>query len=389
MFFRAKAYILPLLILTVLIGCVRSPAYSETPKAEDVLKKKQAELNSVYDELVKNRRKLRETKEQEQNVIQRLFVINHEINRTGKQLGRANVQIKNNEQRIGYLRSTLVVAQKKMENRSELLRSRMREIYKNRGVNLLELLLTSDTLGDFISRTYFFEKVLGRDSTLLTAVKQEHKQITENKKEIETVTQNIKGLARDIAEKKSQMEQQADEKKKLYGELEERRKEFEARIAAQEETSKQIEALIKKILADRASKGVASPHGSGSFIWPVRGRLTSLFGYRRSPFSGRSHMHTGLDIANSYGTPVQAADGGEIIFAGWWDGYGKAVIIDHGKGISTLYGHMSRIYVQKDQNIQKGHVVGLIGSTGFSTGPHLHFEVRKAGAVQNPLKWLP
>jgi murein DD-endopeptidase MepM/ murein hydrolase activator NlpD len=87
--------------------------------------------------------------------------------------------------------------------------------------------------------------------------------------------------------------------------------------------------------------------------------------------------------------PIQAADSGEVIFSGWWDGYGKAVIIDHGKGISTVYAHMSKIYIQKGQTAVKGQVIGLLGSTGYSTGPHLHFEVRKNGAPQNPLRWLP
>ena len=99
-------------------------------------------------------------------------------------------------------------------------------------------------------------------------------------------------------------------------------------------------------------------------------------------------MHTGLDIANKHGTPIRAADAGEVIFSGWWDGYGKAIVIDHGRRTTTVYGHMSRIYKKVGAIVAKGQTIGLVGSTGYSTGPHLHFEVRKNGKPVNPIKFL-
>jgi murein DD-endopeptidase MepM/ murein hydrolase activator NlpD len=120
----------------------------------------------------------------------------------------------------------------------------------------------------------------------------------------------------------------------------------------------------------------------------LEGRITSRFGYRRDPFWGGRHMHTGLDIANSYGSQIKAADSGEVIFAGWWDGYGKAIVIDHGRSTTTVYGHMSRIYKQVGAVVAKGQVIGLVGSTGYSTGPHLHFEVRLNGKPVNPEPFL-
>jgi murein DD-endopeptidase MepM/ murein hydrolase activator NlpD len=95
-----------------------------------------------------------------------------------------------------------------------------------------------------------------------------------------------------------------------------------------------------------------------------------------------------LDIAAPYGKPITAADKGEVIFSGWWGGYGKALVIDHGRGYTTVYGHMSRIYMQAGQTVDKGQVIGLVGSTGFSTGPHLHFEVRVNGRPVDPSQFL-
>jgi murein DD-endopeptidase MepM/ murein hydrolase activator NlpD len=117
--------------------------------------------------------------------------------------------------------------------------------------------------------------------------------------------------------------------------------------------------------------------------------FTSVFGYRRNPFNRRrGSYHTGIDIAAPYGTQVQSADGGEVIFTGWWDGYGKAVVIDHGKGFSTVYGHNSRIFVQVGQKVAQGQVIAAEGSTGYSTGPHVHFEIRVNGKPVDPAPYL-
>ncbi|MCX5749856.1 MAG: peptidoglycan DD-metalloendopeptidase family protein [Candidatus Saganbacteria bacterium] len=378
-----------LLFLCVLLFIFTGSALCAAADPKDELKDKQKELNRIYQELLINKRKLESTKEKERDVVERLVIINRELKKTKGQLGRAQYQIQKNESRLGYLKVSLEEAKRKLDERNGYLKNRIREIYKNGGINYLDMLVSSDTLADFINRTYFFEKVIGRDAGIVNEITTEHTKIKTDKTELEGVTADIKKLAQYIGNKKQNIEKQAEEKKELHKELEQQRIEYEKKVAVLEETSNQIEQLIRKMIAERAIRGGVSPHGTGNFIWPVRGRITSPFGYRRSPFWRMSHMHTGLDIATSYGTPIQAADGGEVIFSGWWDGYGKAVIIDHGKGISTVYAHMSRIYIQKGQTVMKGQVVGLIGSTGYSTGPHLHFEVRKNGTPTNPIRWLP
>lgn len=366
-----------------------TPAFCATHEAKDALKEKQQQLDEIYKRLEYSKHKLAETKQQEQSVISKLFIINRDLKQTKGQLSRAQYQIQRNESKIGYLQGTLQEAKTRMETKSAVFTKRINEIYRTGGVNFFGLLLTSDTLADFISRSYFFEKIMGRDMDIVNQIIQEHTKIKQNKNELEGLTTEIKKLARTIQGKKTYIENLAEEKQKVYKSLEQRKKEYEKNVAELEQSSREIEQWIKKIIAERQAKGLAVPHGTGTFIWPLYGRITSTFGYRRSPIWGMGNMHTGLDIATSYGTPIRAADGGEVIYSGWWRGYGKMVIIDHGKGISTLYGHMSRIYAQKDQKIGKGQIVGLVGSTGWSTGPHLHFEVRKQGTPQNPIRWLP
>jgi len=123
-------------------------------------------------------------------------------------------------------------------------------------------------------------------------------------------------------------------------------------------------------------------------VWPVAGRLTSGFGNRMHPILGYVRFHSGIDLAASNGTPIYAADGGQVLQTGYSGGYGNSILIYHGGGFATFYAHLSGYAVSNGQMVTKGQVIGYVGSTGWSTGPHLHFEVRINGAAQNPLGYL-
>lgn len=135
--------------------------------------------------------------------------------------------------------------------------------------------------------------------------------------------------------------------------------------------------------AARAAVAPSRGRTGGGYVWPTRGSITSPYGYRW----GR--LHTGIDIANDTGTPVMAARRGRVAFAGWRGGYGYAVLVDHGQGVHSLYGHLADFAVQAGNYVQPGQVIGYVGSTGYSTGPHLHFEVIVNGQPVDPLDLLP
>ena len=148
-------------------------------------------------------------------------------------------------------------------------------------------------------------------------------------------------------------------------------------IAALQAGSANIAARIRSA----GSHSSATPSVAG-LIWPIQGVLTSPFGMRW----GR--MHEGIDIGAATGTPIYAAAGGTVIYAGWESGYGNLTVIDHGNGLATAYGHQSKIAVSNGQTVSRGQLIGYVGSTGHSTGPHLHFEVRANGTPVNPLSYL-
>ena len=128
--------------------------------------------------------------------------------------------------------------------------------------------------------------------------------------------------------------------------------------------------------------------GTGQLSWPCSGVITSPYGYRTHPIFGRTIYHSGIDIGVAYGTPIHAADSGTVIYSGWISGYGNAVIIDHGGGMQTLYGHNQSLNVSEGQSVSKGAVIAFAGSTGNSTGPHCHFEVEINGQAVDPMGYL-
>ena len=184
---------------------------------------------------------------------------------------------------------------------------------------------------------------------------------------------------------RQQVRAESDQRTRLLSEVRSRKAEFEAQIAALQAESSAITELLK---ARQAGQSLAVS-GKGVLAPPIPGaRITSSFGPRTHPIFGDVRVHTGIDFGAGSGTPIHAAGDGEVVFAGPRGGYGNATIIDHNGSLATLYGHQSRILVGEGQHVTRGQVIGLVGATGFATGPHLHFEVRVAGAPVDPLSYL-
>ncbi|MBI5078463.1 peptidoglycan DD-metalloendopeptidase family protein [Candidatus Saganbacteria bacterium] len=349
----------------------------------------QQKLLEIQKKLEESKKKLDETKQKEQQALSKLVVTKKKLVVTQKNLNQANTKIMLNQGQIQKLSVDIKETSETLDTKARILSSRVKEIYKNSSVNYLELLFSSTSMSDFINRFYFFSKIVERDTGLIQGITKDYYALSRDKKVLTEKTDQIKELATEIAQEKQEISKQADSMNELYGDLQGRRARYEKEVAEFEKSSAELEKVIISKIAERRKQNVAVTGNTGSFDWPLRGRITSVFGPRRNPFWRGTHMHTGIDIAAPYGETIKAGDGGDVIFAGWWDGYGKAIVIDHGKNISSVYGHMSRLYVQVGNSVKKGQIIGLVGSTGYSTGPHLHFEVRVKGKPQNPYGYLP
>jgi murein DD-endopeptidase MepM/ murein hydrolase activator NlpD len=289
----------------------------------------------------------------------------------------------------------LRAAQRSLHLHDELLNRRLVDIYEHGDESYLNVLLSARSFSDFVERW--------EDLRLLIAANEQA--VRQRKLDEERVAAIQAALQATDLELQQQQQQQQQARDQLSGLAAERRNlvalaaaqkaHASLQVAQMEDLSAaeeaQLEALIREkereLEAERRASGIAGNEGEGAagmFSWPVTGTITSPFGWRSNPFGGAPEFHQGLDIAAPTGTTVTAAAGGTVIMAQWYGGYGNYILIDHGGGYSTGYGHLSAIYVSVGQKVARGQAIGAVGSTGESTGPHLHFEVRFDGKPIDP-----
>ena len=246
-------------------------------------------------------------------------------------------------------------------------------------------LLKSDDLNEFFDRRTRLKLVYQADRQHLEELQITANKIKQQKQAIEKQTQQIARLQEQIRSQQADLEKQVAIQQELVGQLEGDRANLDALRMKLAEDSQGIGLMIQKRMAnsDRNLFG-----GTQTFTAPHSGKLSSKFGWRRHPIWGGKRLHSGIDFAGEYGSPIYAADRGTVILAQWYGGYGKTVVIDHGRGMTTLYGHTSKFYVREGQPVEQGATIAEVGSTGFSSGPHLHFEIRKEGQPVDPLQYL-
>ena len=288
---------------------------------------------------------------------------------------------------IQTTQAQLEAAQKRLDARERILHKRLRDVYIHGKLNYVEVVFGARNFADFVNRLEFLKRIVSADLELITAIKQERAIILEKQHELELQRKELDEL--EAQAKKTQREIESRKQDQLII-LE--RLSYEKSLAEQsyQELQQQSNAIEARIRA-RQSQGAGSSqavHGTGQFIWPVSGPITSPFGYRTHPIFGTQIFHSGLDIGVDTGTPVAAADSGVVVEADWLGGYGYAVIIDHGNGLSTVYAHNSELLVSAGQAVSQGQIIAYSGSTGYSTGPHVHFEVRENGTPVEPLNYL-
>ena len=175
-------------------------------------------------------------------------------------------------------------------------------------------------------------------------------------------------------------------KKRLLTDIHQEKSVYEKALNELERTSRELEQAIRRLQSPDDPAIVTK--GKGAMAWPTAGPITSYYGYRTHPIHGTRKLHTGLDISAPHNQAVMTATDSTVIMSDWYGGYGQTIVIDHGGGVSTLYGHNSSLVVGVGQQVVRGQTVAKIGSTGVSTGPHCHFEVRVNGTPEDPLGWL-
>ena len=354
----------------------------------DTADDKRAELNDVRQRMERMQTRKEQARRKAESASAELSEVMGSLNELQAQANNLQKKSDTLQGKINDNQAKLEKKQQEMQARMLIYRKRLRDIYINGQINYLDVLLGAKDFSDFSSRMYLLQKIISRDLELLEKLKQDAAEINSRKEQLAAEMKEIKATQTELEAKKAKVnklrEQRAYMLYKAQEEEQSSQEEYERLLAI----SENIASMLRNM--ENAGGGApAGQGGTGQFMWPCNGPITSYYGWRTHPIFGTTKYHSGMDIAVDSGTPIHAADSGTIVYSGWLGGYGNCVMIDHGGGLVTLYAHNSALNVGEGQYVSKGAVVAYAGSTGYSTGPHCHFEVRLHGELTEPLNYLP
>lgn len=291
------------------------------------------------------------------------------------------------ENQLAQMEKELTASVAEFNNANIQMRKRIRQVYKNQRTGMFQLILTAKDLNSLLDVVYFEKIVLKKDYARMMTIKAKSQKIAMMKKNIEAKKIALAQSIQSINSQQKNIKYAIAQNQNMINKYKTDRRTYEK---AERELARQSASIQNMIARNKGTSTVKI--SSTGFMRPISGRITSPFGWRTHPIFNSRTFHSGVDIAGPNRGSIRASNSGKVIYSGWYGGYGKVVILDHGtvngRPITTLYAHMSTIKVSQGQFVNKGEVVGYEGTTGYSTGPHVHFEVRVNGKPNNPLNYI-
>lgn len=360
-----------------LLLCVSLGAGAQQSRKEE-LERKRVQLSK---EKGRVRSKLVQTRRATSDVLRDIKRVDLLLTQARIDLEETNRSLREAREEQRQLSEDLERLTTELNEKRQRVAERIRTLYMNEQSAGVMFLLESESLQDAADRAYVMQKIAEADQMLFEDLKRTRQEVNDQKWRMDQVVARIEGLRRQKLLHTQALNRHKEEKRGYLRELQSTERALEIQLDALEQESRRVEAELRAYY--RTASDV--PVWRGNFIQPVPGRIVSGFGMRRHPILGGYRMHDGVDISAIHGTPIKAAGDGKVIYAGYRGGYGNCVILDHGGGTATLYAHCSRLYVSEGQFVKQGDIIAAVGSTGLSTGPHLHWEVRINGRPVNPL----
>ncbi len=397
------------LLAAMLAGVLlSSPSAEQTAEAasKSQLKNRLSELKSARAEANAAVKSLRG---QAEKYSEKIAALDYQIETTRAELNATNQIIKTLDQDIKKKEKQLEETIETLDEKQDLFATRIRVMYENGETSYMEVLLNSESFGDMLANMEIVSQIMDYDKQVVQDYKDLKASIETQKISLESDRADKKNYAHSLEQTKKEIESHKKEYKTLKAKVDkniELKKAEAARMLKEQESINDEIAAISKREAEAAKRRAASRASSsggsrssgggggraysGSLTWPCPSynRISSPYGYRTHPITGTRKLHKGLDISSSKGNPVIAAAPGTVVKSYFSSSYGNYVVISHGGGMMTAYAHMTRRMVSVGQHVSAGQQVGTVGSTGNSTGPHLHFEVYINGSTTNPMNYF-
>ncbi len=396
----ARALALVLLALSVV------PLRSGATALDDRIKAQQQKLQAVHSQLEVKRRQLDDAAAKVGTVSQQLDVANHNIAVVQARLGDLDAQMRSTQRKLAWNKVQLAAAQATLARHNDALRRRLIDAYEQGDLGYVAVLMESSSFGDFVERWNDVRYLIKANEATIRS----RRAVAEHVASIQT---DLLGSEAALRNAQAEADQQqvalsalAQQRRNLLAVAESQRQDVATGVSELEDTSASAEAALEELVREKqaeeerrraAARQAAQlageslppePGAPGQLAWPVSGPITSPFGMRVHPVYGRPILHAGIDIGVPQGTTIGAAADGRVIVAGYQGDCGNMVALDHHGGLSTIYCHMSQIFVGVGQDVQRGQAIGAVGMTGDATGPHLHFQVMQDGHPVDPMSFL-
>lgn len=409
------------IFLIVILVAVADLSVTYAAKTIEELNKEKKEIQSRSKE---TKQQLETTRSEKSDLLKEVESLDAELTVVEEEVMRLSANLEETENRLHQNEADLKSAQEESDLQYAALKKRIRTMYENGNVGYLQVILESKNFSDMLKRVDYVNYIMEYDRDVFANMEATEAYIEEVGEKIRIEKENIEQMKKRQEEKSAELESKRNEKTQLVSQLSSDEAKYMQQLNDWDKADKEITALIQqaeakkkaeeeaaaRARAARAANNSSSTQSNGSnshteshsntVYAPSGGQLqypvpayrgynyNSPYGYRRSPIKGGTEFHTGVDLKATMSTDVIASESGTVIFAGVNGGYGKCVIIDHGGGMSTLYAHNSRLNVSVGQSVQRGQVIANAGTTGYSTGVHVHFEVRFNGKHTNPAPYI-
>lgn len=359
-------------ILLILILCLTMVFTTSVSYATSISSK----IDDKQEELDANNNKLNDLSDD-------MSAINARITKTEAKLATTQKSITAMHEDIADTNENLKKEKSKLEKTEDELDVRLRNIYKGGSLDFIDIFLSSTNISELMSNIEMMQKVYKNDRDLVDSVRESYEKIKAEKEKLVTLQEKLKTKLETLEEEQDELSNDYAKLEKKENKLTTNKEKLEADIDA-------LNAESEALKSDINSNSSSGSYKGGSMLWPVPGHyyVSSPFGYRIHPVLGVSKFHSGIDIPAPSGTSIKAANSGTVMSASYAGSYGNLVMIDHGGGIVSLYGHTSKMLVHAGEHVSKGQTIALVGTTGRSTGNHCHFEVRVNGSPVNPRNYV-
>jgi len=393
-----KKYILFPVFLLIFFCAVTASSAAPAADIDKQIKQQEQQYDKIQKQINDNRKKLTEAQKREKNVTQQIENLSQKLSLTQQKINVTSLNVTKVHNNINELNKKIALTEKNISEVKALLKKRFIAIYKYGGTAQFNLYLSSQGAQDAMMTSYMLGKIAEQDQVLINKLAAEKAELEKSQKNLQTQKARLENQAASLNKENKDLQAATGERNNLLAKVRKDKALFIAEQKELERASKELQATIKRLLEEKRRLAKERDPGKketvyyrgGKLAWPlpVSGKITSTFGTRTHPVFKTKTTHTGIDISAPKGTAINAADAGEILFTGWLRGYGQVVIIDHGANLTTVYAHMSKIETVEGAQVKRGQLVGRVGSTGTSTGNHLHFETRVNGEAVNPMRYL-